>query len=67
MARNPNAGGKGPKVSSQTKGKGPITGNWSLNQGSNGSSKSKNATRQPGASPSKERSGGWYLGSSKRK
>jgi hypothetical protein len=67
MARNPNAGGSGPKVTKQGKA-GPITGTnssktgtnrpWGLTQGTNGSSKSKFPPAKVGKSPSKER-GGW--------
>ena len=69
MARNPNAGGKGPKVTKQGK-SGPIFGKMTSvtgstrpfdpNKGSNVSSKPKHATKQPGSSPSKSK-GGWYL------
>ena len=34
MPRNPNQGGKGPKVSKQGK-SGPIIGSWGLNKGTN--------------------------------
>ena len=56
MARNPNAGGSGPKVTKQSGNKGPIFGKsqghvgstkpWDPNKGSNGSAKSKHPPKK---------------------
>jgi hypothetical protein len=66
MATNPPSPGRGAGPSPRKQGKrGPITTNWTFQQGSNGSSKPKVAPHRVGPSPSKSRSS-WYLGGKKR-
>lgn len=67
MATNPpNKGGTGPHTSKQGK-SGPIIGSWTLGKGTGKMPKDSVAPKKVGASPSKAKSGGWYLGGKKKR